>query len=174
MAAPKHTTVDPVARLRAYESPNHVPDGWKLGRPGEIRGRQPTGERLGFQGPDQGYALTLVQLVRDDIRVQHGELLENAIRGTVAIALRRASRYGRAPVMHDLRFALALWGWTLDAPPAELVVRRRDAFSGVGDVLHGYREARELADMVPESTLSMTPDQVASSMPGSWRALTGA
>jgi hypothetical protein len=174
MAAPKHTTVSPVARPRSYESPNHVPSGWVADRPGEITGRQPTGERLGFQGPDQGYALTLMRLVRDDIRVQHGELVEDAIRGTVAIALRRASRYGRAPVMHDIRFALSLWGWTLEQPPAELVIRRRELFAGCGNVLHGYDEARDIADMVPETTLSMTPERVASSMPASWRALTGA
>lgn len=174
MAAPKHTTVSPVARPRAYESPNHVPARWMTGRPGEIEGRQPQGQRLGFQGPDQGYALTLARLVEDQIRTQHGESREDAVRGTVAIALRRASRYGRAPVMHDIRFALNLWGWTLEQPPAELVVRRRQVFTGCGNVLHGYREARELADMVPESSLSMTPEQVASSMPGSWRALTGA
>jgi hypothetical protein len=174
MAAPKHTPVDPIANPRTYGSPNHVPGRWVAARPGEIRGRQPAGERLGFQGPDQGYALRLARLAQDQIRLQHGELLEDAIRGTVAIALRRASRFGRAPVMHDIRFALGLWGWTLEQAPAELVVRRREVFVGCGSVLHGYREARELADMVPESTLSMTPEQVASSMPGSWRALTGA
>jgi hypothetical protein len=144
------------------------------GRPGEIEGRQPHGERLGFQGPDQGYALTLARLVQDQIRLQQGELLDDAVRGTVAIALRRASRYGRAPVMHDIRFALTLWGWTLESPSADLVVRRREAFVGCGSVLHGYTDARDLADMVPETTLSMTPEQLESSMPGSWRALTGA
>ena len=174
MAAPKHTPVDPVARPRVYESPNHVPDQWVADRPGEIHGRQPTGEHLGFQGPDQGYALTLIRLVQDSIRLQQGEHLEDAIRGTLAIALRRASRYGRAPVMHDIRFALSLWGWTLEQPPADLVVRRRAVFIGIGSVLHGYRESRALADMVPETTFSMQPEQVASSMPGSWRALTGA
>jgi hypothetical protein len=144
------------------------------GRPGEIEGRQPHGERLGFQGPDQGYALTLARLVQDQIRLQQGELLDDAVRGTVAIALRRASRYGRAPVMHDIRFALTLWGWTLESPSADLVVRRREAFVGCGSVLHGYTDARDLADMVPETTRSMTPEQLESSMPGSWRALTGA
>lgn len=173
MAAPKHTPVDPVARPRAYESPNHVPERWTATRPGEIHGRQPQGERLGFQGPDQGYALRLAGLAQDQIRLQQGERLDDALRGTVAIALRRASRFGRAPVMHDIRFALGLWGWTLEQPPAELVARRREVFVGCGSVLHGYQEARELADMVPESTLSMTPEQVASAMPGSWRALTG-
>lgn len=174
MAAPKHTPVNPIARPRAYESPKHVPARWMAGRPGEIEGRQPHGERLGFQGPDQGYALTLARLVQDQIRLQQGELLDDAVRGTVAIALRRASRYGRAPVMHDIRFALTLWGWTLESPSADLVVRRREAFVGCGSVLHGYTDARDLADMVPETTLSMTPEQLASSMPGSWRALAGA
>ena len=69
---------------------------------------------------------------------------------------------------------MTMWGWFLDQPPADLVVRRRKLFAGLGNVLHHYAEARDLVDMVPESTYLLTPEQVKSAMPGSWRALTGA
>ncbi|MGA1247476.1 MAG: hypothetical protein ACO35H_07250, partial [Ilumatobacteraceae bacterium] len=59
-------------------------------------------------------------------------------------------------------------------PPADLVARRKELFAGLGDAAHHYSEIRALVDMVPESTMLMTPEQVRTGMPGSWRALTGA
>src|SRR6478609_510319 len=103
MAAPKFAPVDPLDRARGYESPPHVPDPWAADRPAEIQGRQPTGARLGFQGPDQGYALTLAALVRRDVVAQPGESVADAMAGCTAIAMRRASLYGRAPIMPDVR-----------------------------------------------------------------------
>ena len=174
MAAPKYTPIDPTHDPRSYESPRHVPDTWRLGRPAEIAGRQPVGDRLGAQGPDQGYALTLANLLSSEIRLQEGERLDDAIRGCLGIALRRASRFGRAPVIHDLRFAFTMWGWFLDQPPADLVARRKKSFAGLGNVLHHYADARDLVDMVPETTYLLSPEQVKAATPGSWRALTGA
>ena len=59
MAAPKFSPDSPVDDPRGYESPNHVPDSWKPTRPAEIHGFQPEGGRLGYQGPDQGFAIKL-------------------------------------------------------------------------------------------------------------------
>jgi hypothetical protein len=36
-----------------------------------------------------------------------------------------------------------------------------------------YSEGRVIADMVPETTLRMTPSQVRAAMPASWKVLTG-
>ncbi|MFM8776907.1 MAG: hypothetical protein ACKOEH_08530, partial [Actinomycetota bacterium] len=112
--------------------------------------------------------------MRESIVVQPGESADDAIRGAIAIALRRASKYGRAPVVHDLTVAFGIWGWMLLDPPSDLVARRKELFTGLGDAAHHYSELRTLVDMVPESTMLMTPDQVRTGMPGSWRALTGA
>jgi hypothetical protein len=90
------------------------------------------------------------------------------------IALRRASLYGRAPVIHDLTLALTIWGFLDDNPPADLVERRKKLFEGVRNTLHHYGEGRVIADMVPESTLKMTPQQVSQRMPSDWKELTGA
>jgi hypothetical protein len=77
-------------------------------------------------------------------------------------------------VIHDLTIAFGIWGFMLLDPPADLVARRKELFAGLGDASHHYSEIRALVDMVPESTMLMTPEQVRTGMPGSWRALTGA
>ena len=174
MAAPKHTPVLPTNNPRIYTSPEHVPGSWTVDRPGMLDGRQPRGTSLGNQGPDQGYVLTLARRVRKNVRIKEGESVDDAIQGTIAIALSRASQFGRAPVMHDLTFALTIWGWLLDSPPADLVAKRRVLFSGLGYATHHYAEIRLLVDMVPATTYQLTNDQLTKSMPMSWRALTGA
>jgi hypothetical protein len=172
MAAPRFAPVPPVEPVRYYESPDVVPDGWQPGRPGEIEGRQPAGDRLGYQGPDQGYIITLARRAEGRVRVSAGESIDDALRGCSLIALRRASMFGRAPSVYDLNLALSLWGYLSDAPPADLVAVRKELFIGVGHV-HHYKEGRAIADMVPESTLRLSPDDVAAQFATQWRALTG-
>jgi hypothetical protein len=162
-----------VDRTRVYASPDVVPAGWEPDRPADIEGRQPTGERLGWQGPDQGYVLTLASRIRPQVRVQGGESVDDALRGCAAIALRRASMFGRAPVMADLRIALTIWGFLDAAAPADLVSARRVLFEGLRHGAHHYAECRSLVDMVPEATLRMNPEQAVAAMPGAWRTLTG-
>jgi hypothetical protein len=116
----------------------------------------------------------LAEHVRPRIKVTHGESVDDAIQGCIGIALRRASVFGRAPVIHDLDIALTMWGFFLDTPPADLVAARKQLFEGLSNVVHHYVEARQLVDMVPDSTMRMTPEMVRKSMPNSWRALTGA
>src|SRR3954468_15813406 len=67
MAAPKFARVPQSEGVRAYESPEYVPEAWTPDRPAEIEGRQPEGMRLGYQGPDQGYAFTLAERFRGRI-----------------------------------------------------------------------------------------------------------
>ena len=81
MAAPRFAPVPTAEPARSYDSPDHVPDAWEPGRPGEIDGRQPAGERLGYQGPDQGYVITLAERARGRVRVQAGESVDDALRG---------------------------------------------------------------------------------------------
>ena len=174
MAAPQFVPVSPTDEPRSYRSPDHVPAPWRADRPGELSGRQPQGDQLGFQGPDQGYALTLAARFRDRIQLQAGESLDDAVQGALVIALRRASLYGRAPVVHDLTMAFTVWGYLDPAPPAELVELRRPAFAGVGNTVHHYADGRALAERVPEATLRMTPQQVAAAYLARWRELVGA
>jgi hypothetical protein len=142
-------------------------------RPGDLVGRQPRSPRFGYQGPDQGYALTLAERFRDRVRVGPGESVDDAIRGCLNIALRRASLYGRAPIVHDLAIAFTMWGFLDPSPPDDLREHRAKLFAGVADTGHHYPEGRTLADTVPEETLRMTPDEVAAAYPSRWRDLVG-
>jgi hypothetical protein len=174
MAAPRFAPVPPTEPTRGYESPDHVPESWSATRPGDLDGLQPRGARLGAQGPDQGYALRLARQLAPKVRLQPSERLDDAVQGALGIALRRASLFGRAPVVYDLTIAFTIWGFFDETPPVDLVERRRWLFEGVGNVDHHYAEGRAIADLVPEATLRSTPDEVARRYPDAWRELTGA
>lgn len=173
MAAPKFAPTEVLDEVRSYASPDVVPDPWTNDRPGDIEGFQPAGERLGYQGPDQGYGLMLARRLQSRLYLSGGVDADDAVRGCLNIALRRASLFGRAPVIHDLTVAFTMWGFFDADPPRDLVERRAQLFTGIGNV-HHYAEGRVVADLVPESTLRLTPQQVTQGYPASWRALTGA
>lgn len=174
MAAPKFAPVSPTDDSRGYESPDHVPGAWMPDRPAEIHGFQPEGGRMGFQGPDQGFAIKIANTFRPRIRVATGESIDDAVRGCLGIALRRASMFSRAPVVHDLTIAFTIWGFLDTDPPAELVQLRRGLFAGQANVGHAYDASRQLVDRVPEATLRMLPAQVTAAFPGRWKDLVGA
>lgn len=172
MAAPQFSPTPVVDSARSYGSPDVVPASWMPDRPGDIVGFQPAGGRLGYQGPDQGFAIKIANGFKDRLQLQPGEHAGDVIKGCLGIALRRASLYSRAPVVHDLTIAFTIWGFLDPQPPAELVAARRPLFNGVGHG-HHHTEARALADMVPESTLLKTPQQVSAAYPAEWRTLVG-
>ncbi len=159
---------------RSYESPDVVPESWIPDRPGDVDGFQPEGKMLGHQGPDQGYALKVANGFRERLVLQPGERADDAVRGCLGIALRRASMFSRAPVVHDLTIAFTVWGFLDAEPAAELVALRGRLFEGVSNTLHHYNEARAIVDMTPESTLRMTPAQVEAAYPERWKDLVGA
>jgi hypothetical protein len=172
VAAPKFAPVPAIGDVKSYRSPAYVPGGWRADRPGDVEGRQPAGERLGFQGPDQGYALLLAGRFRPELVLSDFERADDAVAGCTAIAMRRASLYGRAPVIHDLWIAFTIWGFLDPAPAAELVAERVERFEGVADP-HHYEALRALVDAVPEETLRKTRHEVAETYAVSWRALLG-
>ncbi|HEX3392968.1 MAG TPA: hypothetical protein VHS52_00440 [Acidimicrobiales bacterium] len=139
---------------------------WAADRPGDLEKGQPRGPRLGSPGPDQGYAFNLAKRFADRVQTVKGEHVDDVLAGCTAVALRRASLFGRAPVVHDLELALALWGFLGDAP-ADLVEFRRSHFAGAA---HGYWDQRNVTDLVPEATLRMTPAQV-KARSADWRSL---
>ena len=141
-------------------------------RPGEVVGAEPhAGSGMGHQGPDQGYALKLAQRFAGRLVLTTGEREDDALAGCCAVALRRASLFGRAPVMHDLRLALELFGFLIDADAA-LVTWRRPLFAGAAGH-HGYHVKLRLAELVPEDTLRSTPAAVAEACSQNWRTPLG-
>jgi len=171
MAAPEFVPLKPTS-AKAYSSPPRRGRSWSPTRPAEVVGAaQPTGKALGVQGPDQGYALVLANRLRGELKLRAGEKADDVIAGAVGIAMRRASLYGRAPVMHDVRLALNLFGFLSDDPDPALVGLRQHAFEEVSSH-HHYFESRELVAMVPEASLRLTPEQVLART-SDWRELLG-
>ncbi|MGH9247111.1 MAG: hypothetical protein ACRD29_22875 [Acidimicrobiales bacterium] len=170
MAAPEYVPVKPMDDVRAYESPPRRPDPWLAERPGDLGDGQPTGRHLGWQGPDQGYALLLANRFRDKLHLEGGDHLEDVVEGAIGVALKRASLFGRAPVIHDLTVAFTVWGFLDPHPPADLVALRRRAFDEVSIPLH-YVAARKLVDAVSPDVLSQPHTRVAEAYKDDWRQL---
>lgn len=173
MAAPRFAPVGPTEDPRGYEQTFHVPDAWEATRPGDLEGPQPVGRMLGRQGPDQGYVLVLARRLEPKVKVGADEKVEDALAGCVGVALRRASLFGRAPVIHDLTLALTIWGFLDESPPAELVALRAGMFEGVANTGHHYTESRAIVDLVPEETLRRHHVQVTLAYPDQWRTFLG-
>jgi hypothetical protein len=169
MAAPEYVPVDRTRPVRAYESPPRRPAPWLADRPGDLTAGQPHGDRVGNQGPDQGYVLTLARRFAGTLVLTPGEHERDALAGAVTVALKRASLFGRAPIIHDLTVALTIWGY-LAAAPDELVALRKPLFEEVWHP-HHYDDQRRVADLVPDAVLRMTPQQVTEAHRRDWRSL---
>lgn len=157
MAAPRFVPVVPVGGFRDGE---HLPPAleWTTDRPGEVRNGQPSGRKLGSPGPDQGYAIKLANLFHGRLRLVDGEHEHDVMSGCLAVAMKRSSIFGRAPVIHDLDVAFSVFGFLGDDPaPADLIRMRTSLFEAAG---HHYEVQRHIADLVPESTLRLSPAEV--------------
>jgi hypothetical protein len=166
MPQPDFVPNAPADKVRVTET-LPVPDGWLATRPAEIQGtHQPSGPLLGNAGPDQGYGIKLARSFTDKIRLQEHEHALDAVMGILPVALKRASIFGRAPVVYDFELAYTLFGFLGDAP-ADLLAMRKELFS---EASHHYDLQREIADIVPESTLRLTPEQVRERL-ADWRGL---
>jgi len=167
VAAPEYvpTTKDQQPR-RGLGLPPARP--WVAGRPGELQAAQPDGRTLGTPGPDQGYGLVLAKRFVDRL-VLDGTTADDAVAGCLGVGLRRAALFGRAPVIHDFDIAYRIWGF-LGSAPAELVQLRTPLFQAAS---HHYWDQRAIVDHVPDATLRLTHQEVASRFPADWRTLLG-
>lgn len=136
---------------------------WRPDRPAEVvtgrSGRGPHGPHgspgrgQGAPGPDQGYALRLAARFAGRLELGPGEHADDVLAGAVAVAMRRAALFGRAPVAADLEVALALFRFLQPVDPAVQSARRAH-FAGIG---HDEWRRRELANGVAEAALRMDP-----------------
>ncbi len=175
MATPRYIGTDLSRRSPSYSSPDVVPQRWGPDRPAELTFGQPVGGPLGYQGPDQGYALKLTGLFDDQISLTETDLangvqLEDVHAGCVQVALKRASLLGRAPVVYDLEVAYRCWGWLDSNAPEELVSARSECFASVSDS-HHYTQARRLVAAVKADVLLRSPANVAQLYDTDWRQL---
>jgi len=81
------------------------------------------------------------------------------------VAMKRATFFGRAPVMADIDVAVALLGYDHDADP-EFAAQRA---SFVSEADHEYPVRRAIVDAVPEELLRLRPEELAPRISG-WRA----
>lgn len=168
MAAPEYVPTN-IGQQPRHGLPYPPPRRWAADRPADLGPAQPRGVAFGNPGPDQGYGLKLARRFVDRLVLGEGEHADDAVAGCVGVALRRASLFGRAPVIHDFEVAFTLWGFLGDAP-AELVALRRPLFEAVD---HHYSDERAIANLVPEETLRLTPAEVKRRWPTEWRQLLG-
>ncbi len=173
MTQPKFAPITDRAGVRgAFKLPGA--SVWYSHRPADYRSRPGLvhGPNMGNHGPDQGYALLLAGRLRARLHLAEPEHADDVLAGVVAIALRRASIVGRAPMMGDLELAAMLFGY-LDDAPEPLVEERARLFDGIS---HDYCQQRDLADLIPESTLRLSTQAVRERLaagPDAWRQLTG-
>ncbi len=170
MAAPNYVPVDHMRPARWYSSPDQVPNHWLADRAGDLNAPQPSGALLGSQGPDQGYGIKLANLFSGKLQLTAGESEADVLGGILGVALKRASAYGRAPVIHDFTVGLALFGYLRSDTPKELVARRKSLFTNAA-LVHHYVARRAIADAVPEASLRMTPTEASALHLANWRAL---
>jgi hypothetical protein len=166
MTQPHYVPIIAADRVRPVERlPPAKP--WRPDRPADLRQPgMPRGPRLGSQGPDLGYGMKLARSLADRVVLADGESLDDAITGCFVVGAKRASLFGRAPVIYDFELSYTVWGF-LPGAPADLVAFRTPLFEGVS---HHYAEQRALADRVPEQTVLMTPADVRANLQ-SWRSL---
>jgi len=168
VAAPDYVPRPATEKVRVYSSPPRRPAEWTASRPADLDAAQPIGPGLAFQGPDQGYVLTLLHLFDDRIVLADGERRADVDAGCVVVALKRASLFGRAPMVHDLTAAYAVWGYLADAP-GELVALRRPLFDGVA---HGHHHAARtrIAELVPDEVLRQPHGVLVDTAVAQWRS----
>jgi hypothetical protein len=134
----------------------HVPGPWTASRPAEVVGPvRRRGRAMGTPGPDSGFALRLARRFEHELKLTEGESEHDVLVGAALVGATRAALFGRAPSIYDVQFALGLWGFLGDAPPA-VVASRRAAFSSIS---HDYVAQRQLVDSVPEEVLRLSPEE---------------
>jgi hypothetical protein len=157
---------DPYVPRRLEDEPRQLPNlapgvkipaakSWRANRPGDLPAGQPHGTLLGSPGPNVGYALTLVNRVRDRLALGPHEHADDALAVVAEVAMKRAASYGRAPVMADIDVALTLLGYNGETPPDYGDWRSR-AMHGAH---HHYDVRRALVDAAPLDIIRLRPDQ---------------
>ena len=135
-------------------------------RPAELLTlRPPTGAGFGATGTDLGFGLKLAKRVAERAVLAEGEHLDDAVAGCFASGCRRAALFHRAPVIYDMEWAFAVWGY-LPGAPEEVVAYRRPLFAGAA---HDYFRQRAIADAVSEEAVRLPPRNVQAGLAVNWR-----
>ncbi|KJF18287.1 MULTISPECIES: hypothetical protein [Acidithrix] len=161
MTQPDYVPVASGTQLRKFDELSN-PGSWMSDRVAELppnpHSAVEQGVLLGTPGPDSGFAIKLARYELAKISLDENEHHEDVEKAVTSVAIKRSALYSRAPVIHDVRFALKLFGYGEElSPPVELVEFRKKAFSGVA---HDYFKVRRLLDLIPVATLSLSVDEI--------------
>ena len=153
MTQPDYVPLDAGSRLRQTDELS-VPKAWIPDRPSEhgvLKDSEPKqGKFFGTPGPGSGYALKLTRHGMEILGLDQGGDREDAEVVVSAIVIKRASLFSRAPVIHDVRFTLALLGYVGDDVPVGTSELRRNVIRGAA---HDYFLVRRILESIPASTL---------------------
>jgi hypothetical protein len=142
---------------------------WRADRPGDLASSGISAPQnaalMGRPGPNVGYAYTLAARVCSRLRLSPHEHGEDVIAVLAEIAGKRATLFGRAPVIGDIDVAVELLGYDGTADDAFVELRARLTH----DAAHDYTHRRELVDAVPEDLLRVRGAQLAERV-AEWRA----
>ena len=130
-----------------------APRPWVADRPGDLLGGQPRGDLLGAPGPNVGYALSLAHRAAGRFALAPHEHLDDAVSVVGEVAMKRASSFGRAPVLDDVECAMLLLGYQGGCAP-DFAEWRAAAIIGAH---HDYRIRRVLCDGIDLDALRRAP-----------------
>lgn len=157
MTQPDYVPLAPGTRLRDFDELEN-PGSWTANRPSELAPLKGSaakqGKFLGTPGPDSGFALKLTRIALDEIELSASEDHSDIMKVISAVAIKRAALFSRAPVIHDVRFALKLFGFgNADNTPDDLVKFRKEIMAGSG---HNYFKVRKTLELISLETLNLT------------------
>jgi hypothetical protein len=160
---------DPSARPRQQQN---LPPGvalpparsWRATRPGDLAAGWVEGPLLGRPGPNVGYSYTLAKRAADRLRLAPHEHLDDAIAVVAEIAGKRATLFGRAPVIGDIDVAVMLLGYDGSADDAFAEARSQL----VHEAAHNYPRRRAIVDSVPDDLLRRRNSEL-KGLVGAWR-----
>ena len=170
MAAPRYVPT-PSLKKKYYESPRRKQsDRWMSSRPAEQNKASPRNTGFGNQGPDQGYALKIVQHFRSKVYLADSEEWDDAAEVAVIIGLKRASLFGRAPSRYDLEAAFCIWGFFDPTPDSDLLALRLEKLKHLG-AAHNYLLRRAIADSVPSDALRREVEKIQEAYGEGWESM---
>ena len=156
MTQPDYVPVAAGSQLREVD-PLAIPEAWRPTRPSELAPLKVSaveqGKLLGTPSPDSGFALKLARIRVHKLELAIGEHREDVERAVAAIAIKRAAFFSRAPVIHDVDFAIGLLGYGEADIPVEVLEHRKAVVSGVS---HDYFKMRRMLEAIGPETLAAT------------------
>lgn len=159
---PDYVPVAVGSRLRETDE-LATPQSWITDRPAELSAMTGSaveqGKFLGTPGPDSGYALKLARIAIEKIGAGHTEHTGDMVVVISAVAIKRAALYSRAPVIHDVNFAMRLFGYVGEIP-SDLKSVRHSLIAGAA---HDYFKVRHITETIPVSVLELDLAEVDSS-----------